>query len=56
MASKIIESLRDDLAALREAGAVRPVTVREFDAICLPLDRKSGADSIEPACDAGYDD
>lgn len=32
--SKIIESLRGDLAALHEAGAIRKVTMRKFDAIC----------------------
>ena len=34
--SKIIESLRGDLAALHEAGAIGKVTMREFDAICPP--------------------
>jgi len=34
--SKIIESLRDDLAALHEAGAIGKVTMREFDTICPP--------------------
>lgn len=32
--SKIIESLRGDLAALHEAGAISKVTMRQFDAIC----------------------
>ncbi len=31
--SKLIESLRGDLAALYEAGAISKVTMREFDAI-----------------------
>lgn len=31
--SKIIESLRDDLSALHEAGAIGKVTMREFDTI-----------------------
>ena len=31
-----IESLRGDLAALYEAGAVSKVTMREFDALCPP--------------------
>ena len=31
--SKIIESLRVDLAALHEAGAISKVTMRQFDAI-----------------------
>jgi len=34
--SKIIESLRGDLAALHEAGAIGKVTMREFDTICPP--------------------
>ncbi|EKT4520883.1 DNA-binding transcriptional regulator [Pseudomonas putida] len=34
MSSKLIESLRDDLSALHEAGAVGKVTMREFEAIC----------------------
>ena len=34
--SKIIESLRGDLAALQDAGAISKVTMREFDAICPP--------------------
>jgi len=32
--SKLIESLRDDLSALHETGAVGKVTMREFEAIC----------------------
>ena len=31
MASKIIDSLREDLDALREAGAIQKITLREFD-------------------------
>lgn len=38
--SKIIESLRGDLAVLHEAGAISKVTMREFDAICPPLVRE----------------
>lgn len=34
--SKIIESLRDDLAALHKAGSIDKITMREFDAICPP--------------------
>ena len=41
--SKIIESLRGDLAALVEAGAIGKVTMREFDAICPPPVREFGA-------------
>lgn len=45
--SKIIESLRDDLAALHEAGAIRKVTMREFDAICPPPVREFDAEDIK---------
>ncbi|VFT08536.1 DNA-binding protein [Pseudomonas aeruginosa] len=41
--SKIIESLRGDLAALHEAGAIGKVTMREFDAICPPPVREFSA-------------
>lgn len=34
--SKIVESLRGDLAVLHNAGAIGKVTMREFDAICPP--------------------
>lgn len=44
--SKIIESLRGDLAALHEAGAISKVTMREFDAICPPKVRAFSADDI----------
>jgi putative transcriptional regulator len=45
VASKIIESLRDDLAVLHDAGAVAKVTMREFDAICpSPVREFSAAD------------
>lgn len=36
MASKIIESLRDDLVALHAAGVIDEVTIRGFDVICPP--------------------
>ncbi|WP_194788837.1 helix-turn-helix domain-containing protein [Pseudomonas sp. UFMG81] len=36
MTSKLIESLREDLRALEQAGAIGKVTLREFDAICPP--------------------
>ena len=36
MTSKITESLRGDLVALHDAGAISKVTMREFDAICPP--------------------
>ncbi|MDT8321512.1 MAG: DNA-binding transcriptional regulator [Xanthomonadales bacterium] len=45
--SKIIESLRDDLAALREVGAISKVTMREFDAICPPPVREFNAEDIK---------
>lgn len=45
--SKIIESLRGDLAALQEAGAIGKVTMREFDAICPPPVREFGAAEIK---------
>ncbi|WP_328186120.1 helix-turn-helix domain-containing protein [Marinobacter sp. OP 3.4] len=47
MASKIIESLRGDLAALHDAGAISKVTMREFDAICPPPVREFSADDIK---------
>src|SRR3546814_16799738 len=45
--SKIIESLRGDLAALHEAGAISKVTMREFDAICPPPVRELSAADIK---------
>ncbi len=36
MTSRIIESLRADLAALQKAGAISKVTMREFDALNPP--------------------
>jgi putative transcriptional regulator len=45
--SKIIESLRGDLAALHEAGAISKVTMREFDAICPPPVREFSAADIK---------
>ncbi|MCB5362984.1 DNA-binding transcriptional regulator [Pusillimonas sp. CC-YST705] len=45
--SKIIESLRGDLAALHEAGAISKVTMREFDEICPPSVRAFGAADIK---------
>ena len=47
MTSKIIESLRGDLAALHDAGAIGKVTMREFDAICPPQVREFDADDIK---------
>ncbi|MBN6103242.1 DNA-binding transcriptional regulator [Xanthomonas sp. CFBP 8703] len=45
--SKIIESLRGDLGALHEVGAIGKVTMREFDAICPPPVREFGAADIK---------
>lgn len=43
--SKIIESLRRDLSALHDAGAVGKVTMRQFEAICpAPVREFSAAD------------
>jgi putative transcriptional regulator len=47
MVSKIIESLRGDLAAIHEVGAVNKVTMREFDEICPPPVRAFGAADIK---------
>lgn len=45
--SKIVESLRGDLAALPESGAISKVTMREFDAICPPPVREFSAIDIK---------
>ncbi len=45
--SKIIESLRDDLATLHDVGAIGKVTMREFDAICPPPVRAFSAEDIK---------
>ena len=47
MTSKLIESLRGDLAALHDAGAIGKVTMREFDAICPPPVREFTATDIK---------
>lgn len=47
MTSKIIESLRGDLAALYGAGAIGKVTMREFDTVCPPPVREFSADDIK---------
>jgi putative transcriptional regulator len=47
VASKIIESLRGNLAALHVAGAISKATMREFDAICPPPVREFSADDIK---------
>ncbi|MEN4918369.1 DNA-binding transcriptional regulator [Achromobacter spanius] len=45
--SKIIESLRGDLAALHKAGSIDKITMREFDAICPPPVRKFSPTDIK---------
>lgn len=45
--SKLIESLRGDLAALYDAGAIDKVTMRKFDAICPPPVREFSAADIK---------
>ncbi|GAB3124021.1 helix-turn-helix domain-containing protein [Novispirillum itersonii] len=44
--SDLIDSLRDDLAALHEIGVVSKVTLREFDAACPPRVRPFSAANI----------
>ncbi len=44
MPSKLIESLRGDLAALEKVGAISKVTMRQFDAICPRVREFSAAD------------
>lgn len=34
VSSKLIESLREDLVALHEAGAIGKVTLRDYEALC----------------------
>lgn len=45
--SKIIESLRDDLAVLEAAGAISKVTMREFDTLCPAPVREFSAGDIK---------
>lgn len=47
MTSRIIESLRSDLAALHEVGAINKVTMRKLDAICPPPVRAFSAADIK---------
>lgn len=47
MKTKLIESLRGDLAALHDVGALGKVTMREFDAICPPPVRAFSAADIK---------
>lgn len=44
--SKLIESLRNDLVALHDAGAIDKVTMREFNAMCPPPVRDFSAADI----------
>ena len=45
--SKIIESLRSELRALYEAGAISKLTMREFDVLCPPPIREFSAADIK---------
>lgn len=45
--SRIIESLRGDLAGLRRAGVIDKVTMREFDLIAPPPVREMSARDIK---------
>jgi putative transcriptional regulator len=47
VSSKLIESLRGDLAALAKVGAIGKVTMRQFDAVCLPPVRDFSARDIK---------
>lgn len=47
MTSKIIESLRNDLTALHDAGAIGKVTMRKFDALCPAAVRAFSAADIK---------
>ena len=47
MSSKLIESLRGDLAALAKVGAISKVTMRQFDAVCPPPVRNFSAKDIK---------
>ena len=47
MTSKIIESLRDDIGTLHDAGIIDKITMREFDAICPPPVREFSAADIK---------
>ncbi|RAM64817.1 helix-turn-helix domain-containing protein [Herbaspirillum rubrisubalbicans] len=44
--SDIIESVRSDLSALAEAGAISKLTLRHFDALCPPQVREFSAQDI----------
>jgi len=44
--SKLIETLRSDLAKLHAAGAINKVTKREFDTICPTLVSIEGREEL----------
>ena len=44
--SKLLASLRKDIVALHETGAIDKVTMREFDALCPPPVRLFDADDV----------
>ncbi|MGN6481181.1 helix-turn-helix domain-containing protein [Luteibacter sp.] len=45
--SRIIESMRETMVALHQAGAINKVTMREFEAICPPPVRDFSASDIK---------
>lgn len=47
MTSTLIESLRGDMQALQEMGAISKLTMREFDAMCPPPVRNFSAADIK---------
>lgn len=47
MTSRLIESLRGDMQALQEMGAISKLTMREFDAMCPPPVRNFSAADIK---------
>ncbi|WMW03583.1 helix-turn-helix domain-containing protein [Pseudomonas entomophila] len=47
MTRKLIESLRDDLSALEQAGAVGKITLRDFEALCPAPVRAFSAEDIK---------
>lgn len=47
MTSRMIESLRGDMQALQDMGAISKLTMREFDAMCPPPVRNFSAADIK---------
>lgn len=47
MTSRLIESLRGDMQALQDVGAISKLTMREFDAMCPPPVRNFSAADIK---------